>query len=191
VDHEIQVLRECGCVGDFTFPSAPDPTQPRRINSIYYAEDGASLDQVCTGIRRESTRHLLLVQGVLTLNWGRRKWGVLPRLENSDLTLTNPPTPDRWRLWLEHAPRMAGCDNWAFVKLHSHGATPHNSDMFLGRPMHDFHSMLAREKGIAYHYVTAREMLNVLHAIEDGMGEFSSNLLEHRYVRPPSATNAP
>src|SRR5205085_71886 len=39
VNNELTVLRETGCYADFTFPSAPHPTQPRKINSIYYAVD--------------------------------------------------------------------------------------------------------------------------------------------------------
>ena len=39
VNNELDVLRETGCYADFTFPSAPSPTQPRKINSIYYAVD--------------------------------------------------------------------------------------------------------------------------------------------------------
>ena len=41
-----------------------------------------------------------MVQGPLNLNWKRRKAGVLPRLENGDLTEANPPNLDRFQLWL-------------------------------------------------------------------------------------------
>ena len=33
VDNELDVLRETGCYADFTLPSAPSPTQTRKINS--------------------------------------------------------------------------------------------------------------------------------------------------------------
>ena len=39
VNNELDILRETGCYADFTLPSAPDPTQTRTINSIYYAVD--------------------------------------------------------------------------------------------------------------------------------------------------------
>src|SRR4029078_10711953 len=39
VNNELDILRETGCYADFTMPSAPDPAQTRKINSIYYAVD--------------------------------------------------------------------------------------------------------------------------------------------------------
>ncbi len=39
VNDELTILRETGCFADFTMPSAPSPTQTRKINSIYYAVD--------------------------------------------------------------------------------------------------------------------------------------------------------
>ena len=39
VNNELDVLRETGCYADFTLPSAPSPTQTRKINSLYYAVD--------------------------------------------------------------------------------------------------------------------------------------------------------
>jgi hypothetical protein len=39
VNSELGILRDAGCYADFTFPSAPSPTQPRMVNLIYRAED--------------------------------------------------------------------------------------------------------------------------------------------------------
>ena len=39
VNNELDVLRETGCYADFTLPSAPHPTQTKKINSIYYASN--------------------------------------------------------------------------------------------------------------------------------------------------------
>ena len=87
VNNELDVLRETGCYADFTLPSAPDPSQTRRINSIYYAEGRAgrckSHDQgVDVGRGTVPDRGLMMIQGPLLLNWRNRKWGTLPRLEN-------------------------------------------------------------------------------------------------------------
>ncbi len=193
VAHEIDVLLKTGCYADFTFPSAPDPSQPRRINSLYYIRDTgspATLDQgpfVARG-RQGPADHLLLVQGVLALNWHRRKWGVFPRVENSDITGANPPTRDRFHLWLCHAPRIAGREDWAIVKLHSHGAVEANSAVFLGERMKNFHRYLcedwAARDGHALHYVTAREMVNVIRAAESGAGDFEPSQLDFCYPRP-------
>ena len=196
VPNEIQLLLDAGCYADFTFPSAPDRSQPRRINSLYYVKNTGSPDTldcgpiVTAGVRSPAD-HLLLVQGVLAMNWHRRKLGLLPRLENSDLTERNPPNHERFEIWLNHAPRVRGFESWAFVKLHSHGATPANSKVFLGEPMREFHRYLttewAAEDGHSLHYVTAREMANVLHAIEDGAPEYSASMLDHRYPRPATS----
>jgi hypothetical protein len=39
VNEELGILAETGCYADLTFPSAPSPTQPRTVNSIYRASD--------------------------------------------------------------------------------------------------------------------------------------------------------
>ncbi len=192
VKDELGLLRELGCIADMTFPSAPSPTQPRRVNEIYYTPNSGDHKTLSTGPRvacgtasayRDSLDHLLMVHGVTALNWSRRKFGLLPRLENSDLTKANPPTPDRWKLWLRHAPRVAGRPDWAFVKLHTHGATPWNSDMLLGKLMREFREFLSTQS-VPYHYVTAREMVNVLHALECGADDFTEAMLSQVY-RPP------
>jgi len=193
VPEEIEVLRNAGCIADFTFPSAPSPTQPRRVNAIYYTPatgdprtlaGGVGLQSAKVPPCREARDHLLLVHGVTALNWTRRKWGLLPRLENSDLTMANPPTPDRWRLWLRHAPRVAGRPDWAFVKLHTHGAPPPNCDMLLGPLMKAFREFV-QDQPVPVHFVTAREMVNVLHALEDGAVEFDESMYTRRYAPPP------
>ena len=38
--------------------------------------------------------------GPLGLDLTRRKFGLVPRIENSDLTKANPPTIQRWHRWL-------------------------------------------------------------------------------------------
>lgn len=181
VPGEIRILRDLGCYADFTFPSAPSDTQPRSVNQIGYARERGSalaLDKLTaascrkTADLRHSQDHLLLVQGPLAPNWARRKWGVLPRLENADLTAANPPTPSRCDLWLRQHIHVSGRPDWIFIKLHSHGAVPANSDTLLGEPMRSFMSYftgnLPRDSNISPHFVTAREMVNLVHAAEDG-----------------------
>ena len=36
VDDELEVLYETGCYADFTFPAAPNESQPRVVNQIYW-----------------------------------------------------------------------------------------------------------------------------------------------------------
>ncbi len=105
VNNELEILRESGCFADFTFPSAPSPTQPPTINSIYYAVDHPgrprSADRgfaIGSGSVPESG--LLLIQGPLLLDWRSRKWGLAPRLENGCLQSSQPPSLARLDSWL-------------------------------------------------------------------------------------------
>ena len=179
VNNELTILLETGCYADFTMPAAPDPCQTSTINSVYYAGDDPrrpkSHDRgVAAAVGRTPPGDsLLLVQGPIALNFGSRKWGIVPRLENGDLTGRLPPTIDRLMLWLQAGVQVAGRDDWTFVKLHTHGAQERNLEMLLGRPMQDFHTALhqyAKEHDwLKYYYVTASQMAALVHAAESGV----------------------
>ena len=114
----------------------------------------------------------MIIQGPLGLNWRWRKWGVLPRLENAEITGANPPTQDRLRLWTDQQIGVGGRPDWVFVKVHTHGCVPANRDVILGPGMRDLHAALQGEfnDGQAWrlHYVTTRELYNLVRAAEDG-----------------------
>lgn len=199
VDREIPILRETGCYADFTMPSAPSPTQARAINSIGYLSDlpgREALDRVKrakvgSGVeRREQSDQLLMIQGPLALNWGWRKWGVLPRMENGDITGNNPPTKQRLQLAASQSISVEGRSDWVFVKLHTHGGIEQNFEMLLGEPMRAFHESIAGIDDFQLHYVTAREMANIVHAAEEGKegnpGEYRDYLFQ-----PPSGEARP
>ncbi len=177
VNNELQVLLDHGCYGDFTMPSAPDPTQTRTVNSIYYARPGTAPKSHDTGIaatvgQAPEPDRLLLVQGPLALNWKRRKFGLLPRLENADLTQANPPTDARFQLWLDQRIQVLSRPEWLFIKLHTHGAYPENIELLFGKAMTAFASSLKKrlevDKNLHIHFVTARELVNIIHAAERG-----------------------
>ena len=99
VNNEIDVLRETGCYADFTLPSAPSAAQTSTINRIYYAVDDPrrpkSHDQgIEIGSRTASPANSLRCsfRGHCCSDWGRRKYGVLPRVENACLQASQPPT---------------------------------------------------------------------------------------------------
>jgi hypothetical protein len=191
VDNELEVLARTGCYADFTFPSAPSPTQTRIINSIYYARGVPG--------RRKSHDHgirlgtgnaphgaLLLIQGPLGLNWRRRKWGLLPRLENGCLQASQPPDIARLPSWLRTRVQVAARPDWYFVKLHAHGATEDSHATLLGAPMVRFHEALARlakrNPAFQFHYVTARELCNLAYAAEDGWSGSVGAARDYRLV---------
>jgi hypothetical protein len=195
VRNELRVLRETGCYADFTLPSAPERTQTRTINSLYYARGTDEPKSHDHGRRVRADRQpksaaddeLLLVQGPLALNWQRRKFGLLPRVENGDLTAANPPTRERLQLWLDCRIAVEGRPGWLFVKLHTHGAKPENTRMLLGEPMRAFHRTLAEiaaaDRSLRFHYVTARELVNILHAAEAGHSGEPGRFRNYRYQR--------
>ncbi len=198
VRNELAVLQESGCYADFTLPSAPHRTQTRTINQLYYARGTESPKSHDAGRRVRAEREprtvrekeLLIVQGALALDWQRKKFGVLPRIENSDLTALNPPTAERMRLWLDCRISVESRPNWLFVKLHTHGAKPENTRMLLGEPMRAFFRSLAawsaRDESVRFHYVTARELVNILHAAESGHSGDPGQFRDYRY-RPVTA----
>lgn len=196
VSNELGVLRKAGCYADFTMPSAPSPTQTHTINSIYYAEDTPAPKSHDRGIRaavkttsalRDSLEHLLMVQGPLALNTSRRKWGMLPRIENGDLTGANPPRPDRMRLWLRCGIHVQQQPGWIFIKLYTHAGIPRNMAAVLEQPMRDFYEHLLTTyndgKNYRLHFVTARELVNIIHAAEDGHTGNPGAFRDHLYQR--------
>jgi hypothetical protein len=177
VNEELAVLRATGCYADFTMPSAPDPTQPRKINSLYYsrsdpARPGTLDTGVDAGTQEPPEDALLLIQGPLLLNWKARKWGLLPRIENGCLQENQPPSAARLEQWLRARIQVNSRPDWFFVKLHSHGAAEENQAVLLGDPMVRFHEALAlraaADTNFYFHYVSAREMYNLVRAAEMG-----------------------
>ena len=191
VNNELLILKELGCFADFTLPSAPSDTQTRKINSIYYAKDDPNKPKshdtgvdvaVASYAAHEAAQGaaatpkeaklqyreegLMIIQGPLALNWKKR------RIENGEVTHLNPPTNDRAELWVKQYIHVKGKDDWSFVKVHTHGAQEKNLDCLLGRPMHDMYDYLETKyndgKNFKLHYVTAREMYNIVKAAEAG-----------------------
>ena len=179
VEREIPILRRTGCYADFTMPSAPSPTQSRVVNTIGYLPDlpgRRAIDEISAAVAgsmtadRDRDERLLTIPGPLAPNLRWRKWGIIPRLENGDLTGANPPTKLRLEVAIDQGIGVSGRPDWVFVKCHTHGGIEPNFEMLLGEPMRRFHqAATSLGEGIRFHYVTAREMANLAHAAEDGV----------------------
>lgn len=179
VNDELQILSETGCYADFTMPSAPSETQTKKINSIYYATDdpkkskshNTGIDVKVNGI---PLGDLMMIQGPLCLNWRRRKAFIIPAIENGEVAYHNPPAPDRADLWIKQNIHVQERPEWVFVKVYTHGAQDGNCESLIGRNGHldKLYSYLesAYNDGTKYklHYVTAREMYNIIKAAESG-----------------------
>lgn len=191
VDNEVEVLKETGCYVDMTMPSAPSPTQSRRVNSIYYVPSNSGCrghDHGTPVHAGDTTNHengLMFVQGPLGLNFSSRKFGILPRIENADISGGNAPSSERFKLWLQQCIQVKGKPDWTFIKLHTHGCLPRNADLLLSETMRNFHAMLQKQDNLIIHYVTAREMFNVIKAAEAGEKSWRCDLLNFRVASPP------
>jgi hypothetical protein len=191
VNNELDILREVGCYADFTFPSAPDATQPRKINSIYYAIDDPERPRshdrgIDVGTAKAPAKGVMLIQGPLVLDWNCRRRGVFPRIENGCIQENQLPSIDRLALWLKARVQVPSRPDWFFVKLHTHGAHEASHQVLLGEPMMRFHQDLAdrarREVDFHYHYVTAREMYNLVKAAEEGWRGTVADALDYHLV---------
>ncbi|MFA5143014.1 MAG: hypothetical protein WC522_02435 [Candidatus Omnitrophota bacterium] len=168
VNNELAILKETGCYADFTLPSAPSATQTRKINSIYYAKDTNAPKPHNTGIdveaRKTPDNGLMIIQGPLALNWHRMK------IENGSISLANPPTQDRVDLWIKQRVSVKGRPDWIFVKVYTHGAQDNNlKEAYFNNLDKMFDYLEERyNDGERYklHYVTTREMYNIVKAAE-------------------------
>jgi hypothetical protein len=191
VDSEIPLLWETGCYADFTFPSAPDESQPNIVNSIYWptGDLGARRgyergERARVGLRRDD--RILIVEGPLTL--ARRRLGV--RIENGDVHGSDPPTAARVRAWVRQGICVAGRPEWVFVKIHTHGAPEKNARVLLGDGFRALHGALAQYndgRRWKLHYVTAREMYNVACAAMDGRDGDPGAYRDYALPPPPVA----
>ena len=191
VNDELEILRQTGCFADLTFPSAPSPTQPPTINSIYYAVDrpgrSRSADRgVAIGTGPMPENGLLLIQGPLLLDWQSRKWGLVPRLENGCLQSSQLPTLARLDAWLSARVQVPNRPDWFFVKLYAHGAPEDAHHTLLGEPMVQFHEALAQRARanprFHFHYVSAREMYNLAKAAEAGHAQSVAEARDFLFV---------
>jgi hypothetical protein len=177
INNELILLRELGCYADFTLPSAPSDTQTSTVNSIYYATDDPHKPKSHdTGepvhVGGSAVGDLMIIQGPLGLNWRERKLGVMPRIENADVRRSCPPTPARVDAWVRTGIHVQGRPDWVFVKVHTHGTQERDMDTLLGQEMDRMHDHLEQNYNDGthhvLHYVTAREMYNIIKAAEAG-----------------------
>ena len=177
LNNELILLRELGCYADFTLPSAPSDTQTRTSNSIYYATDdplAPKSHDVGEPVRvgGKASGDLMIVQGPLALNWRERRFGMVPRIENSDVRKGCPPTPARVDAWVRTGIHVTGRPEWVFVKVHTHGTQERDMDTLLGPAADAMHAHLERAyndgANHVLHYVSAREMYNIIKAAEAG-----------------------
>jgi hypothetical protein len=173
----MQILAETGCYADLTLPTgAFHGAQTSKINSIYecalpLAERAPQRKGRDLKRGRVPQIFPLIVQGPLMLDFaaknGSRRW----RIDNAALTGTNPASLHRLSLWKRAAVSVAGKADWLFIKLHCHGMDPTHEEATLGVAMQKFVQELvdgAEQRNEILHFVSAREMVNIILAACDG-----------------------
>ena len=193
VNDELIILREEGCYADFTLPASPDPCQTRTINKIYYAKDDPLRPKSHDAGERVrvgggTTGDLMIIQGPLGFMWHNRKLGLIPRIENSDIRTSSPPTQARIDAWVETGIHVEGKPEWVFVKIHTHGTQERDMDTLLGDPMRRAFEYLEQRyndgREWKLHYVSARETYNIIKAAEAGLEGDPGSFRDHVIARP-------
>lgn len=173
VNNEIDILIKTGCYADFTFPSMKE-SNPSQINSVYYAAEGKNEPKSYDRGRHvkkgdEKTGGLMMVQGPVYPYCIDNKLSGL-RMFGDVIDGTVPVDSKRINKWVETAIHIDGVPNVIFIKTHTHGATDHKA--VLGEEMDMIFSHLESayrdSPNHSLHYVTSREMFNIINAIKDG-----------------------
>jgi len=192
VDSEMQVLAETGCLADFTLPTgAFHPAQTAKINSVY--ECSGALERAApheTGIDltvgRAPRVFPLMVQGPLLLDFTRSRRTMRPMFETGAITAPNPMTLERLALWKQARIHVAGRPDWLFIKLHCHSMDPTQEDAVIGEQFQKFLGELvngAGERKETLHFVSAREMANIILAACDGKEGNPGEYRDYRFKR--------
>jgi hypothetical protein len=199
VNNELEILQETGCYADFSMPTAPARSQTRKINAVYYAVDNPNAPKSHnTGadveVGKRDPEGLLIVQGPLALDWRHRKWGLLPHIDNGEIMEHYPATPDRIMRWVRLGIHVKARPEWVIVKVSAHGAEDRHFPALLGAAADNMYTYLETQwrTGDDYrlHYVTARELYNIIKAAEAGRdgdpGRYRDFLIPPYLNRPPS-----
>ena len=134
----------------------------------------------------------MLIQGPLTPFLDRG--GPVPRIamDDSDLAWYRRYNPQRLDRWVRAGIHVVGRLDRIFIKLHCHGAEERNRaallDADLGALCADAEAHYNDGRRYRLHYVTAREMYNVVKATEAGCEDLSA--ARNWRVPPPQGIGA-
>lgn len=177
VNDELTILKQTGCFADFTFPVCNE-TQPSLPNTIFYGSSnsekpkGYNQNPVPVEVGKKRSDGLMLIQGIIGLRWKSRTHRLKPSIEQSNIDKSDYPFADRIDYWINKRIHVKGRENWIFVKIHTHGVREVDREEVLGSLANEMYTHLETQynDGVKYklHYVSAREMYNIIKAAEDG-----------------------
>ena len=173
VNRELDLLKSVGSYADFTFP-APLTMDTTIHDLFFYATDDNSpasyhnfLNIFPVEVNVPPRNNLMIIQGPNA----RTNIGVKPGVYYDWPTLTMMDT------WVNHQVRVIGNNDWIFIKVYTHGldcdlSDPYKWDSYFGASAEQFYSDIETKynDGINWklHYVSAREMYNIIKAAEAG-----------------------
>lgn len=196
VNNEIEILRKTGCFADFTFPSGNE-SNPSQINSIYYSTDDPIRPKSYTRgtpVRASSEPYgdLMIIQGPLYPFFIDNKLRGL-RIFGDKIDGKPPVTKKRIDAWINTGICIEGKGEWIIVKTHTHGAI--DSDAVLGNEMDVILDYLEDRyndgKNYVLHYLTARELYNIIKAVEDGQPGSDPEVYRDYIIKAPQYTSSP
>jgi len=126
------------------------------------------------------------VQGPLVTDLQRSVRSARPVLENGAITGANPPTLHRLGLWKQAQVSVVGRPDWLFIKVFCHSMNPTQKDAVIDDTFRNFLSALvdgAAERKEMLHFVSAREMANILLAACDGREGNPGDFRDYRFKR--------
>ena len=183
VNTELDILFKHGCYADFTFSTIGTPSQPRKINAIYYATDTPGPKSYNAGIDAEVGKtidgRLMIFEGPIAFEF--KTMG----LEYGAVESYAIPTPNRINHWIDTNIHIKGRPEWVFIKVYSHGIQSseaileHHLDLMLQSL-----GNICKKRKISLHYMTTREAYNVVRAAEEGKEGNPENYRDYRISRP-------
>ena len=179
VNDEISILEETGCYADFTFPISNE-AQPRLANTIFYGQScpshpkGYNKYYSVAKVGNKEAKGLLFIQGIIGLRWKSRIHLFKPSIEQSNISDSDFSFSARIDYWINKGVHVKGKPEWIFIKIHGHGASAEKSgrEVLLGKNSDRMFKYLQDKyndgEKLFLHYVSAREMYNIVKAAECG-----------------------
>lgn len=196
VNNEIKILRETGCYADFTFPSMNE-ANPKKINKIFYAyanshnpkSHNTGNDVIKNG---NESGDLMIIQGPICPIFLSKNISGL-RCVGDVINGKPPVTKERINAWINTWIFIKGQKNMIVIKTHTHGAT--DSDVVLGKEIEYIFSYLEANfndgDNFRLHYVTARELYNIIKGIESGRYLDDPELCRDYLINKPRYDSSP
>ncbi len=192
VDSEMKILAETGCYADCSLPTASwHPSQTSKINSVYecalpFEQAAPQRKGIDLVVGRAPQRLPLIIQGPLLADLNRSIRSRRLVLENAAITAPNPMSLHRLSLWKQARVHVHGRPDWLLIKLHCHGMDPTQEDAVVGASFRNFLEELvhgAPDRKETLHFVSVREMANILLAACDGRDGNPGDYRDYRFKR--------